>query len=183
MGPRRTFRNGVAQFFGGPTFDPINRTYTGGTLTASGLGEARAYFPKRMPDTDYYIGMAAGRDMGAVMIVHLPNEGPEARKGMGGATAGIKEDPFQVQLHVYHLATVPHAEDAQADLDDLLDAIKAKIHGDRTLGGICTQAGERPETRIRTRMDPPVVHGPKGAPERVESFGLVTFGADLYITA
>ena len=180
---RQSLRTGIAQFFGGTTYDATNRTYSGGPLTSSGLGCVRAYYGKRAPDTDFFINQVAGRGMGAVMHVHLPDEGPEKREAFGCATAGIKWVPFQVDLYVYHLAQMTHAEDAQADLDALLDAIKNRIHGDRTLGGICTQAGETPQGRIRTQMPPPVIHGGKGAPERVESYAIVSFGADTYITA
>lgn len=180
---RRSVRQGIAQFFGGPIFDAVNRTYSGGSLTANGLGVARMYVAKRIPDTDYHKGMTSGRNMGAVMLIHLPDEGPEQRIGLGGATSGEKWDPFLVELHIYHLAMMPHDEDAQGDLDDLLDAIKNKIHGDRTLGGTFTQVGETPSGRIRTRMGTPVIYGGKGSPERVESYGLVTFGGDTYITA
>lgn len=179
---RQAVRNGVATFFGGATFDSVSRIYTGGPLTSSGLGGARPYFAKRIPDTDYVIGQAAGRGMGAVMVVHLPDVGPEWREALGGATAGIKGVPYQIELHVYHLATTAHAEDAQADLDALLDAAKGLIYADRTLGGICTEAGERPATRIRTRMSPPVV-ARQGQPERTEGYAVITFGADVYITA
>lgn len=180
---RASVRQGVATFIGGPTFDAVNRTYSGGSLTSSGLGCARAYVAKRIPDTDYHKGMVSGRSMGAVALVHLPEEGPEQRIGLGGPTAGIKWDPFRVELHIYHLAMQQHDEDAQADLDALLDAVKAKIHGDRTIGGTFTQAGETSSGRILTRMWPPVILGKKGEPERVESYATVTFGADTYITA
>lgn len=180
---RASIRTGIAQFFGGPTFDSVDRIYTGGALTANGLGCARAYYGKRAPDTDFFIGQPAGRNMGAVMHVHIPDEGPEQRIGMGGATAGIKWDPVQIQLWVYHLSQMTHAEDAGADLDQLIEAIRNRIHGDRTLGGVCTQAGETPQGRIRVQTPPPVLKAGKGAPERVEQYALITFGADVYITA
>lgn len=180
---RQSLRTGIAQFFGGTTYDPVNRTYTGGALTANGLGCVRAYYGKRAPDTDYFIGQPPGRNMGAVMHIHIPDEGPEQRIALGGATAGIKWDPFVVQLWVYHLAQMTHAEDAGADLDALIEAIRARIHGDRTLGGSCTQAGETPQGRIRVQTPPPVIKGGKGTPERVEQYALVSFGADTYITA
>jgi hypothetical protein len=179
---RRSVRQGVATFFGGTTFDPVSRTYTGGPLTSSGLGAARAYYPANIPDTDYFIGLPPGRGMGALMGVHLPDVGPEWREALGGATAGIKGVPYQVELHFYHLSTMGHTEDAQADLDALLDAAKGLIYGDRTLGGICTEAGERPSTRIRTRMAVPVVAA-RGEPQRTSSYAVITFGADVYITA
>ncbi len=177
---RQVFRQGLATFFGGSTYDPQGRTYSGGPLTTSGLGCVRAYLTKREPDSDFVLGQVSGRSMGAVMLIHLPEEGPEQRIGIGGAHAGIKWDPFQVQLHIYHVGMVDHAEDAQADLDQLLDAAKALIHGDRTLGGICTQAGESAQGRTRTQMRPPVVGG---SPERTKTYALITFGADFYITA
>ncbi len=179
---RAALRTGIAKFFGGTVYDPVERIYTGGPLTVAGLGGARPYFAKRIPDTDYVIGQPPGRGMGAVIVVHLPDVGPEWREALGGATAGIKGVPYQVELHFYHLATTAHTEDAQADLDALLDATKGLIYADRTLGGICTEAGERAATRIRTRMSPPVV-SPKGHPERTDSYAVITFGADVYITA
>lgn len=173
---RSTVRNGIAAFFGGATYDPIQRIYRPTPLAADGLAGVRPYFAKRVNDADYTFGFAAGRAMGGIIVVHVAQTG-ERRIALGGATSGEKRVVYGVTLHLYHLANTPHAEDAQADVDALLEAIVGLIHGDRTLDGAVTEAGES-ANGITTRMDPPVI-----ADERTESYAVIAFDAVAYITA
>lgn len=173
---RAAVRSGIAEFFGGPTYDDVSRIYRPTPLAASGLAGVRPYFGKRVPDSDYTFGLTAGRAMGGIIVVHLAQE-QERRIALGGATGGVKRVPYAVTLHLYHLAQTQHAETAQADVDDLLDAIKDLIHGDRTLGGTVTEAGES-ANGIITRMDLPVIDG-----ERTESYAVIAFDAVAYIEA
>lgn len=173
---RETVRTGIASFFGGSTYDDVQRIYRPTPLAASGLAGVRPYFAKRVNDADYTYGLSAGRAMGGVLVVHLAQTS-ERRVAVGGATSGEKRVAYAVTLHVYHLANTQHAEDAQADVDDLLEAIVDRIHGDRTLGGAVTEAGES-ANGITVRMDPPVIDG-----ERTESYAVIAFDAVAYITA
>ncbi len=95
--------------------------------------------------------MAAGRSMGAFMIVEIGFD-RETREGIAGPPVtdvsgniiggGIKMIQYRVTLQVFHLAETAYAEDAQDDVDQLVEAIKQQIRKDRKLGGVCTQAGE-----------------------------------------
>lgn len=142
---RRIVRTGVAQFFGGSTYDSISRSYRGdGPLLSSGLSTVRAYQAKRVSDMDYVAGQAAGRGMGALMVVEMA----ETRDKMltipglpAGVQGGQRRLTYPVALNCFHLAHQPYAEDAEADVDDLDQAIHELIYTDPTLGGICYQAG------------------------------------------
>lgn len=173
---RAAVRNGIASYFGGSNYNATDRIWRDGPLASAGLAGVRAYFPKRAPDGDYTVDLAPGRAMGAVMVVHIPNE-TEVRIAIQGATGGIKRQTYSVELHLYHLAQTPHTEDAQADFDGLLDAITDRIRADRTLGGIVVQAGEG-DAGITKAMSEPYVKN-----ERTKSYGIVRFDANDFPTA
>lgn len=146
---RSLVRQGVGAYLGGTWVEDI-RGYQGGSLTANGLGTVRVGFPKRLDFNNFVAGAAAGRGMGAFMIVTFAHE-REYRRAMAGppvstagtiTSGGIKFIQYTVTLHVFHIAQKGYAEDAQADVDLLIEAIKQQIRLDRTLGGICTDAGE-----------------------------------------
>ncbi|RCG19115.1 hypothetical protein DQ384_38205 [Sphaerisporangium album] len=174
---RAQVRDGIATFFGGP-FDAGQRLYRGGPLHSYGLATVRSYFAKRVPDTDYTAGLEPGRAMGTVGVVHL-GDAVERRTAIGGATGGWKARVYSVSLHLYHLATTPTAEQAQADLDELLEAAAALIHGDRTLGEVVLQAGES-TNGIRFFLGQPA-YGP--GTEHIRTYASLTFDADVYIQA
>jgi hypothetical protein len=111
----------------------------------------RKAFPKRLNDNDFTAGMPAGRNMGAFMVVELGNDqerreaiaGPPVTDGSGNiVSGGIKRDDYRVTLQVFHMSQMDYTEDAVDDVDKLIEAIKQRIRTDRTLGGVCTQAGE-----------------------------------------
>lgn len=138
---RQIVRTGIARFFGGTTYDTASRSYRGnGPLQANGLSTVRAYAPKRVSDRDYVIGQTAGRGMGAFMEVCMPSD-REIRRAFP-AGSGKKRITYQVILSVFHLAHQNYAEDAEADVDLLAEAVKGLIQGDVTLGGVAYQAGE-----------------------------------------
>jgi hypothetical protein len=174
---RAVVRDGIARFFGGP-YDSQALVYRPGPLLPYGLATVRAYLPKRAADTDYTAGLPAGRAMGAYAVVHL-GDTVERRVAIGGATSGWKHRAYQVTLHVYHLAMTALAEDAQADLDLLLEQITALVHGDRTLGGAVLQAGESP-AGIRTTLRQPAYD--QGS-EHIRTYASVGFDADVYLEA
>jgi hypothetical protein len=178
---RPIVQTGIAQFFGGTTYDTEARAYRGNIpahLAAAGLSTVRAYQSKRVSDNDYVLNQAAGRGMGAYMIVEMPQD-VEIRRALPAGT-GRKRITYTVVLHIFHLAHMKHAEDAEADVAALLEEIKAQIRSDVTLGmkaqGLY-QAGENP-SGIRTRVLPSV--------QDKEVFGTmatVTFDAEVEIVS
>lgn len=141
MTTRRDIRTGVATFFGGATYDATSRIYRPTPLAASGLAGVRPYWTTRFEDKDFVATLADGRGMGAVMSIHIAGDS-ERRIALGGPTSGFKSRPLQLELWLWHYARTAVIEDAQADLDDLLDAVVGRIHGDRTLGDTVVEAGE-----------------------------------------
>lgn len=155
---------GIAAYFGG-TFVENIRAYQGGNLMPYGLSTVRAGWGKRSNLQDFINKQAPGRGMGAYMIVELGNDkevrrsidGPPVTDGNGNLIAGgIKFITYKVTLNIFHLAQKAYAEDATVDLNNLTESIKQLIRYDRTLGGICTQAGEG-RFGIQTRRGQPGV--------------------------
>lgn len=161
---REIVQTGVAQFFGGSTYDAEARAYRGAipaALLTAGLATVRAHESKRVSDKDYVLNLASGRGMGAYMVIEIPSD-DEYRKSIPAGGAGRKRIVYNVFLHVFHLAHKAHAEDAEADVNGLIEAIKDRIRGDVTLGGICYQAGESRKgiaTRVYPSLTPQEVTG------------------------
>ena len=177
MTTRRDIRTGVAVFFGGATYDAAARIYRPTPLAASGLAGVRPYWTTRFEDRDYLATLTDGRGMGAVMSVHIAEDG-ERRIALGGPTSGFKSRPLALELWVWHYARTATVEDAQADLDDLLDAIVARIHGDRTLGGAVMEAGESPRGITTSTGAVPQVE--PGTPPTVRQEAVIQFDATVY---
>lgn len=179
---RQVVRTGIAQFFGGTSYDTEARAYRGnGPLQANGVSSVRAYQPKRISDVDYVKGQATGRGMGAYMIVELPGD-VETRRTIPAVT-GHKRVTYSVTLHVFHLAYQPHAEDAEADLDAVIEAVKDLIHTDPTLGANTFQTGvyQAGENNfgIRVRVFPSSLL----KEEILASYATVQFEAEVEIIA
>lgn len=109
------------------------------------------------------------------MVVEIPAD-DETRKSIP-AGSGRKKIVYTVVLHVFHLAHKAHAEDAEADVNGLVEAIKSQIRGDVTLGQICYQAGES-RKGIKSRVSPSIV-----ANEITGTEVQITFEAEVMIVA
>lgn len=168
---RAAVRDGIAQYFGGATFDADDRLYRPTPLAAAGLAGVAPYFAPAFPDEVIAIkGLAADRGRGAVMCVHIA-ETTEVRDSLGG----IMAVPYDVQLYLWYLALIPHTQDAQADLDALVQAVTDMIRADPTLGGTVVQAGEG--TRGITVQVPPPVTEPA---EYTRQDAVISFAAEVY---
>jgi hypothetical protein len=180
---RSIVRTGICEFFGGTTYDTEARAYRGnGPLQSYGLSTVRAFQPKAAADTDFTFGQAAGRGMGAYMVVwiHPTIELRDQRGGAlggGSVTSGRKIIKYTITLEFFHLAYEGHAEDAGADVDTLIEAVHDLIRGDKTLGSAVVQAGES-AFGMRTATPPPVIKD-----QVTETRFTVSFEADVLITA
>ncbi|WP_433465705.1 hypothetical protein [Spirillospora sp. CA-128828] len=177
MTTRQEIRTGVAQFFGGSTYDETARIYRPTPLVASGLAGVRPYWVNRFEDRDFLATLAADRGMGAVMSIHIAGDS-ERRIALGGPTSGFKARPVQLELWVFHMARTSVSETAQADLDDLLDAIVDRIHSDRTLGGTVVEAGESPRGITRNTGAVPQVE--PGTPPTIRQEAVISLDATIY---
>ena len=151
---REIVQTGIAKFFGGTTYDAATRSYRGNipaALFTAGLSTVRAHQPKRASDMDFVYQQSAGRGMGASMTVELGDD-IEIRRAVP-AGSGRKRISYKTTLHLYHLAYQPYMEDAEADVNGLIEAVKTYIRADVSLGAICYQAGEN-SAGIRTRVLP-----------------------------
>lgn len=181
---RALVRTAIAQFFGGTNYDDTFRCYRGGPLLSFGLSTVRAYQPKRVPDTDYVMGLNPGRGMGSIMTLQMP-ETRDSILTTPGLPAGIKGGQrhlvYPVKCHVFHMAHMPYAEDAEADVDALDQAIHEHIYTDLTLGTGGTmppmiyQAGVS-SAGIRTQID-----DSQGYEEIVVTHFCVEFDAEVQI--
>lgn len=144
MSDRKLLRQGIASYFGGATFDAAYQIYRPTPLASFGLGGVRTYMPVIVTGEDRMIGLTPGSTMGAVMGVWL-GESTETRLTIGGTL----NRPLEAHLMIWHLSMGPITEDAQAHVDDLVEAVVALIRADPTLGmgpntsgPRITQAGE-----------------------------------------
>ena len=126
----------ICQYLGG-AYDPNTHSYR--TPQVSGLGAVRRAFPKREDLADFYLGQT-GVASGCVLVVWLI-DGGEKRIAVAGAVDGRKQVRHMVQLHCFIRSTALYAEDAQDYAYGLLDAIRARIHADRTCGSGGFEAG------------------------------------------
>jgi hypothetical protein len=117
--------------------------------------------------------------MGAYMTIGMSSDTVIRRAGPAGfpGIAGRRRIAYQTELCVYHMAREQFAEDAEADVDDLVEAIHDLIYADVTLGGICYEAGEMP-TGIVTNIEPSEMHE-----QRTETFIKMNFDTMVEIVA
>lgn len=158
---REIVQNGVATFFGGTNFDQGSRSYRGSipsALSSAGLSVVRAHQPKRVNDNDYVLAQAAGRGMGTYLVVEVPDDFdfPRTLRGPLGGPVGRRQVNYRVVLHAFHLAHKSHMEDAEADVNGVVQALKDYINTDPSIGGIGFQAGQS-RYGIRTKVPPSVL--------------------------
>jgi hypothetical protein len=154
-GDRRLVRNAVAAYFGG-TLQAADAGvyYQGGPLAPAGLGTAFPYLVKGgAPDSFYTLGAPSGTAWGAVLTVALGVV--TLRDSYGGATSGWRARRYRITCSLDVISYADHLEQAEAPLDDLLNAMDGLIYADRTLGTtsddwaaqggrLIIQAGENP---------------------------------------
>lgn len=173
---RKDIRTGIAAYFGGSTVT-ADDWYQPTPLAGLGLAGVKAYYQERFKDNEYFTGLNNART-GAIMCVHLDDDS-ETRLEIGG----VLDAPYNVQLYLFFLTLTPSAADAQADRDDLLQAVHDMIRADPTLGmGInsddptkVTQAGEGP-AGIRTSTPLPYFE----PPARTMQNAVISFTANTY---
>lgn len=176
----------TAQFFGGITYDSTTRSYRNPTI--GNLGVVKRGFPNQIDDADCFVGQPTGAATGSFMVVQCPS-GEEKRVAVGGATSGLKEARFNIQLHCFIISTEPYDEDVQDFTYQLRDNIVNKIHTDRTLGtggfesgtGIGFMVGEGGSPWIRWTSDQPGVD--PLAPNWRKQYLMVEFDALMMIQA
>ena len=120
----------ICVFFGG-AYQEQNRYY--GTPQVPGLGAVRKALPKNADKAQWYLGMIDGTASGSVMRVRLQS-GAETRVAMAGAHSGGKKVAHFVELLIQVQSTSLDAEDVEDYTRGLLDAIRDRIHSDRTCG-------------------------------------------------
>ena len=131
--------NKTCEYFGGSTYDTPTRSYRNPTV--SHLGAVRRGLPTVVDENDYFIGQPPGTASGSMMVILSP-EGQEFRVAMAGATDGLKQCDYALEMRVYIMSTEGYAEDVQDFMRQLRDDIIAKIRLDRTLGSGGFEAGE-----------------------------------------
>lgn len=133
-------RDAIAGYFGGPLV-PGEDYYRPSPVAR--VGTVYRAHPKRMPQTDFDWRSKIGESAGAVLVVQIATQ-TEKRLALGGARDGWKTVHYEAILHIYHLSKASHAEQAQTDLDLLLDDLMAYFRLDRSLGtgGTILEAGE-----------------------------------------
>jgi hypothetical protein len=100
--------------------------------------------PKRIEGTWFRYGQPPGTKSGCVAYVHILSESEE-RIAIGGEHSGVKWVHYEVELNVFQHSLEPHAEDAMANFDLVIDNIKALLRADRRLNDypVIFEAGEK----------------------------------------
>jgi hypothetical protein len=135
----------------------------------------RPYFETRIEDFEYTDGLSPDRGRGALACVHIA-EYTEKRLTLGG----FMDVPYEISLYLFHLSVRPPAEDAQQDLDDLIQAVIDRMRADPTLGGAVTQAGETARGVTVTMSTPATEPATTVRQEAVISFAANTY--PFYLT-
>jgi len=120
----------LCEFFGG-AYQEQFRYY--GTPQVPGLGAVRKALPRDADVAQWYLGMPDGTESGSVMRVRLQT-GAETRVASAGQFSGAKKVAHNVELKILIRSTARDVEDVEDYSRGLLDAIRTRIHGDRTCG-------------------------------------------------
>ncbi|MGH3827309.1 MAG: hypothetical protein ACRDQX_09070, partial [Pseudonocardiaceae bacterium] len=107
-----TVADTIASYFGGP-YDPDTHSYRTPQLVVPNvaMGVVRRARPKRVDNTDFYLG-AAGAPTGCIIYV-LVTPGQETREGLGGSLYGLKRVRHDVTMDCLIRSEAPYAEDTQ----------------------------------------------------------------------
>lgn len=128
----------ACRYFGGD-YDAGARAYL--TPQIAGLGAVRRARGKVSSKDEHHLAAGMGTTVhGSVMLVHL-QAGEEKRIALAGASAGIKQQSIQLNLHVFLHSSAEYAEDAQDAFVALLEGLLTHIRADRTLGTGGFEAG------------------------------------------
>jgi hypothetical protein len=100
------------------------------TGSITGLNQVFTSFPKRI---NFQTNSSAGQLSRAAVVVFISSE-RENRLAIGGATNGWKRVDYSIILQIFHHSLQRDAEDAMADFDVLVDAIKTRLRSDHTFG-------------------------------------------------
>lgn len=141
-----------------------------------GLNKVHLTFPKRM---NFQEGSIAGQMSRAQAVIFIASE-QESRLAIGGAHNGWKRVDYTVIVQVYHHSLHRNAEDAMADFDDLIDAIKERLRSDHNFGdvsGVLVWQGAEPDITSRFG-EPSITEG-----TAVETFAEVEFAVTQMIQA
>ena len=103
------------------------------------LNQTLSSFPKRL---NFQVNSFPGQNSRAAAVVFIENEtesriaiGGVESMSSGGAGLGWKRVDYGIALQVFHHSLQRNAEDAMADFDNLMDAIKTRLRaGQHTLG-------------------------------------------------
>jgi hypothetical protein len=159
---RYTTRHGVAAWLGGtpvataPADQHGNPIAYGQPATVAGVGTVYVGFNAETDQADMLAGLGAGAKNGALLQVDITHD-QEVREAMGGATDGWKRITYRTLIRVFGRSIEEHVEIAVTNFDDVLEAIKARIRTDRTLGSTVFQAGEGVQG-IQTENAVPVIN-------------------------
>ena len=121
---RAVIRDAVATWFAPPNVAGLNKVFTG--------------MPKEIVEQEFFTSVAAGTPSAAIAYVDITNDKEER------IATGYKRLTASTWLVVKFMSNRDKSEDAIADHDALVDAIKARLRGPdgRTLGGKVFSAGE-----------------------------------------
>lgn len=134
----------MCQYFGG-AYDPATHTYRTPQIVVpnmSGPIVRRSAAKHDDHNTDFHVTSPppVGVPIGCLILVTIEG-GTEKRVAVAGATSGVKQVRHSVRMHCFFRAEVAYVEDAQDALNAFVDAVRARLHADRTCGSGGFEAG------------------------------------------
>jgi len=129
----------------------------------TGLNVIHTSFPKRI---QFQENAQPGQLSRAQAVIFIQAEN-ETRLAIGGATNGWKRIDYNVIVQIFHHSLQRNAQDAMADFDTLVDAIKTRLRSDHnfgdTTGTLVWQGAE------------PIINGTYGEPSTTNDGATETF--------
>lgn len=126
---RKEVRETLYNFINVPQVEGINQVFTS--------------FPKRI---DFQVNAIPGEANRCAAVIFIESE-TESRIAVGGAHDGWKRIDYGVVIQLFHHSLERNAEDAMADFDNVVDALKEHLRSDHNFGdpnGVLVWQGAEP---------------------------------------
>lgn len=109
----------------------------------NGINQVFTSFPKRI---DFNVNALPGETNRCAAVIFIESE-TESRIAVGGAHNGWKRIDYGVVVQLFHHSLERFAEDAMADFDNVIDALKEHLRSDHNFGdpnGVLVWQGAEP---------------------------------------
>lgn len=135
------------------------------TPAIANVGQVLNSFPKTL---NFQVGSTAGQMSRCALVVFIQSDS-ETRLAIGGATNGWKRVDYSVIVQIFHHSLHRAAEDAMADFDTLIDAVKTRLRSDHNFGDTTSS--------LVWQGAEPSINGTYGEPNTIANGATETFAS------